>query len=89
MLGPSWQQPLSVQKSVSIGKQPAKAQESLCGVFQHTLSGFVGFPVFGYFGIHRRVVASCSDNECNPLLGFVIKSETALSENVCNSTESD
>lgn len=58
-------------------------------MFSFKLNGFVSFVVFGYFGIHGRVVSSYSDNECNALPGFMIKSKPELSENVCNSIESD
>lgn len=53
------------------------------------VNGFVGFMFFGCFNVHGRVIASYRDNKYNPLLGFVIKSQAALSKSVCNATESD
>lgn len=49
----------------------------------------MGFMFFVCFCAHGRVIASYYGNEYNPLLGFVIKSQAALSKSVCNSTESD
>lgn len=71
-----------------IGKQLAKTENLQCAGKQCT-SRLVGFMFFGCFCAHGRVIASYYGNEYNPLLGFVIKSQAALSKSVCNSTESD